>query len=319
MRLAVVAIMAVAIAGGSAAQTPRVAPPPTPNFVIPPATIDNSLEVDGERLAAARTLDTRMAVDVAIGGQGPFRFLVDSGADRTVVGQALADRLALPQVGRVLLHGTAGSEEVSTVKLEGLTVGQGDVGTIEAPALPERYIGAQGMLGIDSLAGQRLMMDFQANQIAVQDARLPERGMAGADEIVVTARRQHGQLIIAQARAEGINLFAVIDSGADITIANSALHDRLFPGRRRPARPQEITLIGVTGQTLKAELIILPELQLGGVIVHDIPIAFADAPPFALFGLADKPALLLGTDLLRSFRRVSLDFRNRRVRFTLRR
>ena len=63
----------------------------------------------------------------------------------------------------------------------------------------------------------------------------------------------------------------------------------------------------------------MPELQLGGVIVHDIPIAFADAPPFALFGLADRPALLLGTDLLRSFRRVSLDFRNRRVRFTLRR
>jgi hypothetical protein len=47
--------------------------------------------------------------------------------------------------------------------------------------------------------------------------------------------------------------------------------------------------------------------------------AFADVPPFKLFGLANEPALLLGTDLLESFRRVSLDFRGRKVRFQLRR
>jgi hypothetical protein len=47
--------------------------------------------------------------------------------------------------------------------------------------------------------------------------------------------------------------------------------------------------------------------------------AFADLPPFKVFGLADEPALLLGTDILENFRRVSLDFRARKVRFQLRR
>ena len=46
--------------------------------------------------------------------------------------------------------------------------------------------------------------------------------------------------------------------------------------------------------------------------------AFADVPPFTVFGLAKQPALLLGTDLLDTFRRVSLDFRARKVRFQLR-
>ncbi len=50
-----------------------------------------------------------------------------------------------------------------------------------------------------------------------------------------------------------------------------------------------------------------------------MPIAFADVPPFKVFGLADEPALLLGTDLLETFRRISLDFRARKVRFQLRR
>jgi len=42
-------------------------------------------------------------------------------------------------------------------------------------------------------------------------------------------------------------------------------------------------------------------------------------PPFKLFGLSDGPALLLGTDILENFRRVSLDFKDRKVRFQLRR
>ena len=49
------------------------------------------------------------------------------------------------------------------------------------------------------------------------------------------------------------------------------------------------------------------------------PIAFADVPPFKVFGLTDEPALLLGTDILETFRRVSLDFRARKVRFQLKR
>ena len=47
--------------------------------------------------------------------------------------------------------------------------------------------------------------------------------------------------------------------------------------------------------------------------------AFADVPPFKMFGLSDEPALLLGTDILDTFRAISLDFRARRVRFQLRR
>jgi hypothetical protein len=64
---------------------------------------------------------------------------------------------------------------------------------------------------------------------------------------------------------------------------------------------------------------VIGELRLGSVILRNVPMAFADVPPFEVFGLADKPALLLGTDLLETFRRVSLDFRARKVRFQLRR
>ena len=82
---------------------------------------------------------------------------------------------------------------------------------------------------------------------------------------------------------------------------------------------QTITLVSVTGESFTAKVFTIPELRVGGVIMRNVPVAFSDAPPFELFGLDKDPALLLGTDLLKNFRRLSLDFRNRKVRFTLRR
>ena len=97
-----------------------------------------------------------------------------------------------------------------------------------------------------------------------------------------------------------------------------ALRRRLL-GKRPPREGQTITLVSVTGQTLQAEAVMLPRIRIGGVFLDNVVVAFADAPPFALFGLDSQPALFLGSDLLKSFRRVSLDFRNRKVRFALRR
>jgi len=39
--------------------------------------------------------------------------------------------------------------------------------------------------------------------------------------------------------------------------------------------------------------------------------------PFKRFGLSDTPALMLGMDSLRLFRRVQIDFANREIRLTL--
>jgi len=69
----------------------------------------------------------------------------------------------------------------------------------------------------------------------------------------------------------------------------------------------------------KLQLVRVPEVKLGSVTLQNVPIAFADVPPFAVFGIADRPSLLLGTDVMETFRKVSLDFRARKVRFQLRR
>ncbi len=298
----------------AAAAALGVAPPET--FpTVPPASIDESLEITGESLDAEQKR-SRLFLGVKVNGQGPFRFVVDSGADRSVVGAALAAKLALPSEGGGVLRSMAGNSQVSLVRIDTLAIGQSIIDGITAPALPERFIGAQGVIGIDALVDQRIMLDFDAKTVTIQDSRKPAPRLDG--EIVVTAQRRKGQLILTQASVDGSRTYAVIDTGSELTLGNRAMLLRTTHGRRVPEF-QTISLVSVAGENFTAQLAIIPELRIGGVILQNVQVAFTDAPPFELFGLDQQPALLLGTDLLKSFKRLSLDFRNRKVRFTLRR
>ena len=170
------------------------------------------------------------------------------------------------------------------------------------------------MIGIDALVRRRLLMDFEKRLIKVEDASIPAKWLA--DEIVVTARRQRGQLILTHVKAGSFALDAVIDTGAQLSVGNPKLREKLA---RHGRAFQTIDVIGVTGKRIQLDVAVLPELQIGSIVIHNLPIAFADLPPFHVFGIADEPALFLGTDVLEKFRKVSLDFQARKVRFQLRR
>jgi hypothetical protein len=280
---------------------------------LPPAVIDNNLAIGGDDVKA-REVSTRLNVEVQVNGRGPYRFVVDSGADTSAVGLRIARDLELPLGTPAILNGTTSREVVDRVKVAELTLGPSTIHNLEVPALREIDLGGEGLIGIDALVQQRLLMDFEKRLIKVEDASKRER--YGPGDIVITARRQRGQLILTQVRASGFGLDAIVDTGSEVTIGNLALRDKLL--RKRRARFWEVEATGVTGVKVKLQLATIAELQLGPVTLRDVPIAFADVPPFKLFGLADEPALMLGTDLLATFRRVSLDFRARKVRFQLR-
>ncbi|MDL2352509.1 MAG: retroviral-like aspartic protease family protein [Pseudomonadota bacterium] len=310
------AILALGIAVLAAPVDARPRQPIDPAAKMPPlapAVIDDTLAIGGEELAA-RKLESRLTVEVGVNGSGPYRFVVDSGADTSVIGTRLAAALHLPAGHPVMLNGITESRRVDRVLVDTLQLGPTQFHDLELPRLDEHDLGAVGMIGLDALINQRLMLDFEARRISVDDASLPAPRMDG--EIVVVARLKRGQLILTQVRANGVPLDAVIDTGSEITIGNTALRNQLFHRRHREV--QKIEVVGVTGAKLSLDLLVVDELKIGGVVLSNVPIAFADVPPFAVFSLDQHPALLLGTDLMESFRKVSLDFHARKVRFQLR-
>lgn len=312
-----VAMMAVAgfAAGGGIAATQDKKPPASPSRMKPltPAEIDNNLTIGGDDIEARQTR-TRMTVGVKINGLGPYRFVVDSGADSSVVGRRIAAAQSLPPGSPVILNAITDSSRVERVLVDELEVGPSTIRNLEVPALEERFVGGEGMIGIDALVEQRLMLDFEERLIKVEDGRQPAVRMDG--EIIVTARMRGGQLILTKVSAAGLPLDAVVDTGSEITIGNIALRDKIM--RYHPDKFVTVEVTGVTGVKLPLQLARIGEIKLGPVTLRNVPIAFADVPPFRVFGMDKGPALLLGTDLMETFRRVSLDFKARKVRFQLR-
>jgi predicted aspartyl protease len=297
-----------------AAPPERVDPAAAKMPSLPPAELDDTLaiggtEIDGKKIAS------RMTVNVHVNGTGPYRFVVDSGADTSVMGQRIANGLRLPMGRRVILNSITDSQIVDRVLVEELQIGPTRVVDLEVPVLRDRDLGAEGMLGLDALVEQRLMLDFEKRLITVDDGRTPLPRYE--DTIVVTARLRKGQLILTQVSADRQKLDAVVDTGSEITIGNTLLRDKLL--RRDPKLFSAIEVTGVTGTTVTLQIARISKLKIGGVTLQDVPIAFADIPPFKVFGLDQKPSLLLGTDVMENFRKVSLDFHNRKVRFQLKR
>jgi predicted aspartyl protease len=201
---------------------------------------------------------------------------------------------------------------VQTVVIPELEVGGKKVRDINAPALREQHLGAEGMLGVDSLQSQRVSFNFPRQEMTIVPSQRREERWP-SDVIVVTARNRFGHLVLVDAAVEGQKVWVIIDTGSEVSVGNNALRRRL--GKRRLLRTVvPIQLFSVTGGQMTAEATRVKEIRIAGINIHDLPIAFADVHPFRKLDLLDRPALLLGMDALRLFERVSVDFANRKVK-----
>jgi predicted aspartyl protease len=253
----------------------------------------------------------RMTVPVRIGGRGPYDFLIDTGAERTVLARGLAERLGLVPNGRATLMGVAGSLGVDLVDVAEVKLGSRSFYDLSAPLLESSHIGADGIIGLDGLQNQRVLIDFKRNLIAVDDAKA--LGGNRGYEIIVRARRRGDQLIMTNAVVDGVKTDVIIDTGAQNSIGNRALQRALT--RKRLSEQTKLT--SVTGQQIVADIVIARRIRLGNLDLSQMPVAFADAPPFERLGLHEKPALLLGMGQLRAFNRVAIDFESKKILFDI--
>jgi predicted aspartyl protease len=300
----------------------QVAAPATPPASARPVTTLDSTSapadvagVQKEHLALATLPDDRLTVNVTVAGQGPFRFLVDTGADRTAVSRQLAERLGLPAGRAVRLHSVTGMSNARTANVSDMRVASRALPDVIAPLLDAAHVRADGILGTDVLRSSMIRFDFRAGLLSISSPRRESRRTEG-DTIVVQARQRAGRLIVTQAEADGQKLIVVLDTGSEVTIGNSALRAALSRrGILREDRP--IELASVTGEKLAATYMSLKKLEIGGLHLTDLGIAFADAHTFTVMGLTDRPALLLGMNALRAFDSVTIDLAARKLRFSL--
>ena len=259
----------------------------------------------------------RMTVQVQVNGSEAVPFIVDTGAERTVIANDLAKRLLLESGPKLTLATISGRTVVNSFFIEKLTTAAVNLEGLEAPGLERSNLGAYGLLGIDSLEDNRVLLDFAKQTMDV----LPSpkgRGRSKLENgmIVVSAKRRAGRMIISTAKIDGMRVELILDTGAQSSMGNAALRDKLRR-RHRTIDYVPVRMRSVTGSILIGDFTQIQEIEIGGLTIADLPMTFADNYAFTALKLQDKPAILLGMDALRLFDRVMIDFGNRRVGFDL--
>lgn len=257
-----------------------------------------------------------LTVPVMINDQGPYRFAIDSAANASVIARDLAVSLALPDAGEVTMHTLIAGELASTVRAARLRTGALDAREARLVVNDRQgLLGLDGLLGTGLLAGLRLVLNFRG-RTRINITRPRRRGDYFTDGVRLNARaaatgeQRFDGLLLIDAMAGATPCKAIVDTGAKVTIINTAL------ARQANARPlilpdgsNRSRVLSPTGRGAVAEAMLLPELQMGGVRLTRVPVLVGDFHTFAIWELADQPALLLGVDLLGLFNTVIIDLK----------
>jgi len=259
-----------------------------------------------------------LTTPVRINGKGPFRFIVDTGADRSVIADDVAEALHLPLGRPVVVQGIIRAVDAVSVPVRELKFGAAVRDNLEMPVLPRKSLQADGFLGLDAIGDHRIVFDFRNKTLRVVES-LPvefvERSGGGETRIVAPGDGDH--LRSAECRVEGVATVAFIDSGAEVSVGNEALRTALMELAPAYAGLRDIELTGVTGGSRTGKVLRVETILLGNLEFSGCEIAAADLDVFKIWDLADKPALLIGFNFLRQFQTVSIDFRRKEYRLKL--
>jgi predicted aspartyl protease len=120
--------------------------------------------------------DAAIIVPVFINGQGPFRFVLDTGATFTCLDPVLSRRLALPERPGTLGVGAGigGAGRVRLVRMDSVRVGgtvAEDLTGCEVDLSQAKQVGIEmdGLLGLNFLKPFRVTLDFEREVMTLRE------------------------------------------------------------------------------------------------------------------------------------------------------
>jgi predicted aspartyl protease len=290
---------------------------------LPPGRAGSAVPAAPEQEAtpinAATDAASHLMVEVHINGNGPYHFVVDTGADRTILASEVAVELGLSRGERVMLKGVVRAVLTETVSIRTMTFGSITKRKLTVPTLSRSLLDADGYLGLDFLDGHRVTFDFEHHLLQVSEPRTRfSANWVRENEARIRASGPSGHLQALDCMVDGIPATAFIDSGAEVSAANESLRAAL--ARRNPSFGEmgSIRLIDITGGEILGKVATVNKIRLAAALTFtDCPLVIADFLVFDVWGLRQRPALLIGMNLLRQFSRVSIDYGLHELRFDL--
>jgi len=293
---------------------------PAPAVVDPNEILSEIVVEAPEPRYVAATLHDRIGriwAPVLINGQGPFRMVLDTGSNRSVVTTSVAAVLGLVPAtdNTVIMHGVTGTRTTPTISVDSIVIGELELRSMRLPVLSDALGGADGVLGTEGLLDKRIYIDFRHDLITISRSRMQK---APRDFLTIPVKIVKGLLLVANVRIGSLRAKAIIDTGGQTTIANTALRDALS----RRIRPEDVLANEIVGTTLdvqRGDLVLTPDIAIGSLEIHDAYVTAGDMHIFQYWKMTEEPALLIGMDVLGQFSTLIIDYKLRELQVRMRR
>ena len=254
-----------------------------------------------EDITLERAPSGHLLIPITIDGEGPYEFILDTGASHTAVASAVAEQYGFQSdwddfdvVQALTTQFSAEFFELPNFGYAGRT--PGDINTVVIPVPEGHPIPVAGLLGADAIGSQRYAIDFAHGQL-VLDAAAPGRadGQISPVGLLITEARM---------RRTYRPVHVLVDSGSARAIANLPLV-RAAGSRRMGLRMG--TVNGIDGREQEnIDTLFVRNVEIGGLCFAGFQMLEGDLDIFRHMGWEDEPALILGMDALQ-FARISVD------------
>jgi predicted aspartyl protease len=237
--------------------------------------------------------------------------VLDTGAHRSAVTANVAQALGIStdQSPRVMLRGATGSAVASTIKVDTLSVGELWVVPDPLPIVADAFGGAQGLLGVDGMQDKRIYIDFRNDFINISRSR-NRRADEGFQTLEFLPNSLN--LLVVHAQIGRVKVEAIIDTGAQATIGNTALRTALRRDVQR-GRYGEDDITGATGDVQTGIGARVSPILIGGISILDAHVTFGDMHIFEMWNLGKEPALVIGMDIIGLLDTMVIDYRRREL------
>lgn len=246
-----------------------------------------------------------------VNGRGPFAFVFDTGAEGSAVYSAFAREQGLhPLPARQeRVQGQTGAASLPLTKLASLSVDGRRADNVEAVILPDRADGVPlaGIVGLDVMGRFVVAFDPSLNRLALHPPATSARRAGGRRLTATKATRLSGGLLALPVRINGAKGIAVLDTGARDSRINLRFVEAARLGSGPSSLRDDTVVQGATNTGVATKRGRLGTVEFGGVRRSNVDARVVDLAVFDAFGIGDRPAMILGMDLLSDLRLV-IDF-----------
>ena len=235
-------------------------------------------------------------VAATVEGQ-PATLLLDTGSERTCIDTGFAKRLRLTaghleSIRQLYGTGTADSIRIGDLRLDSFHLKDMELLSSNLSAISSAVgVPIEGILGSDVLRRFQVRIDFSAGS-----AHFATNATMSPDERLVKLH-QVGGLYYVPLDIQGTYLSLLLDTGTNASSVSSQAWSNVT---KRWQPESMIDGIKSSGGSGSAKFVLIPTVDFGGTIVHDIPLRVQPQTGAGLFADNGFDGLL-GTDVLSQF------------------